>query len=208
MCVPIVGKISGNMRSNLINGLILSGGKSTRMGRDKSLIDFHGKPQREYLFDVLAKFCNTVYLSCKTETDIAAELNPLVDQFELDSPLNGILSAFTVHPGYAWLTVPVDMPNVSGEVIQYLIKHRDESKLATCFFDSEGKKPEPLLTLWEVNAASFLNAFFESGNKSPRKFLETHPVNIITTPKVGFLTNINSPDDLLRYRQANSLHKE
>ncbi|HTJ53311.1 MAG TPA: molybdenum cofactor guanylyltransferase [Cyclobacteriaceae bacterium] len=179
-----------------INGLILAGGRSRRMGHDKSLITFHNKPQREYLFDLLNTLCDKVYTSCKKGDEVPSSLNPLPDQFEIESPINGILSAFSQNSTAAWLTVPVDMPEVNLEILNYLINNRSDNHIATCFFDSEGKNPEPLLTLWEPPAVSLLQKFYEAGNISPRDFLKQSNVNTLTIPDKRALRNINSPDDL------------
>jgi molybdopterin-guanine dinucleotide biosynthesis protein A len=179
-----------------INGLILAGGRSRRMGHDKSLIAFHNKPQREYLFDLLNTLCDQVYTSCKKSDEVPPSLNPLPDQFEIESPINGILSAFNQNSATAWLTVPVDMPEVNQETLNYLIKHRSSNHIATCFFDSEGKNPEPLLTLWEPQSASLLKEFYDAGNISPRDFLKHSNVNIISVADARALRNINSPDEL------------
>ena len=43
-----------------INGLVLAGGKSTRMGTAKDLLNWHGKEQRYFAADLLAPFCDEV----------------------------------------------------------------------------------------------------------------------------------------------------
>ncbi|MFZ2905726.1 MAG: molybdenum cofactor guanylyltransferase [Cyclobacteriaceae bacterium] len=182
--------------SHRLNGLILCGGKSTRMGHDKNVISYHGKPQREYLADLLKPFCSEVYWSVPKGTKATNTLIP--DHFDLASPLNGILSAFHFDPQAAWLTVPVDMPNIDTKIIQYLIKHRDMHCDATCFLDSEGENPEPLFTIWEAKAKPVLFDFFNSGNKSPRQFLTDHDVRMLRAPKT-ILININSPEELAEY---------
>lgn len=185
-----------------LNGLILAGGKSQRMGSDKSLLNFHGKPQREYLFDLLKEVCQEVYTSHKKGIEIPDFLNPLPDQFEIESPLNGILSAFTHTPHTAWLTVPVDMPNINLSVIQFLLQHRNPDKLVTCFTDSEGKDPEPLFALWEPAAFPFLKKYYETGGKGVKYFLIHHPINLISSPDAGIHVNINSLDDLSKYKNT------
>lgn len=187
-----------------INGLILAGGKSVRMGHDKSLINYHGKPQREYLFDLLTPFCETVYLSCKSTLNIPQRLNPLPDAFDLNTPLNGILSAFKLNPNYAWLTVPVDMPFVNTETIQFLLANRLPQKTATCFWDSSGKLPEPLLTLWEPHASTLVSDFYHNKGFSPREFLVMHNAHCIAPTHPNWLKNINSEQDLNQY--FDSLH--
>ncbi|MBX2962557.1 MAG: molybdenum cofactor guanylyltransferase [Cyclobacteriaceae bacterium] len=187
-----------------INGLILAGGKSSRMGTDKALIDYHGKPQREYLFDLLSKYCAQVYLSCKEAAHVPPQLNPLPDHYDLNTPLNGILSAFNFNPATAWLTVPVDMPLIDAETIKYLIDHRNPEKIATCFWDSTGKLPEPLLALWETSANNLLSDYYTNSGFSIREFLCHHPVNMVTATTPNWLKNINSFQELNHFR--NSLH--
>jgi molybdenum cofactor guanylyltransferase len=183
-----------------INGLILCGGRSSRMGFDKSTVDFHGKPQHLYLSELLEKFCTNVYISVRNISSEISGIPFLNDKFELDSPLNGILTAMEHDPAIAWLTVPVDMPAIDDAVIQYLVDHRDPFSHATCFLDQEGKLPEPLVTIWEPVSHPLLMDFFNSGGKSPRAFLMQSKVNLLKAPSNEFHTNINSPDDLRKYR--------
>ena len=111
-------------------------------------------------------------LRAKALSRFPAHLNPLPDQFDFESPLNGILTAFAHDSIAAWLTVPVDMPLIDVEIIAYLLKKRDTNKVATCFFDSDGKNPEPLITIWEPRAYPLLLSFQKSGKISPRDFLK------------------------------------
>ncbi len=179
-----------------IYGLVLAGGRSSRMGRDKGLIVYNGKPQREYITDLLRKFCVHVFTSCKTQEYIPIELNPLPDQFELESPLNGVLSAFEKNNSVAWLTVPVDMPYVDEAVLAFLLQHRDADKTATCFVDSDGKNPEPLLAIWEAKAAVSLKMYYEAGGISPREFLKQQDILLLQPPDKRIHHNINTPDEL------------
>lgn len=188
-----------NTFSPLLLGLILAGGKSTRMGFDKGLIDYHGKPQYEYLFELLTQHCSEVFTSCKSEKGISTIRNPLADAFQFNSPLNGILSAFKFKKEVAWLTVPVDMPLIDEIIVRHLIAHRDISKMATCFFDSEGKNPEPLFTIWEPHAHEPLQQFCAEGKISPRDFLKVSEINIIPVPNTRFLLNINSKEEWEQY---------
>lgn len=192
------------MTSSAVFGLVLNGGKSQRMGHDKGLIEFHGRPQREHLFLMLREICQEVFVSCKTAATIPDALHPLPDRYPIDSPLNGILTAFDVNPSVAWLCVAVDMPNISRAGLNYLIEKRDPNTFATCYLDSDERYPEPLLTLWEPIAVPALKEFYAQGHVSPRKFLREHPVNILKAQDPSLLRNINSGDDLKRYQQDHS----
>ena len=166
------------------------------MGKDKSLLDYHGKPQREFLFDLLRGVANEVFTSCRQEQDVPSCLNPLHDSFSIEGPLNGILSAFAFRPTRSWLIVAVDMPYVDEDSLRRLIQNRDRTKMATCFYNPQTQQPEPLLTLWETSAHPLLLRFAQSGKKSPREFLRTHPVAMIQPPDNKVLLNFNYPPAL------------
>ena len=178
---------------SLLNGLVLAGGLSSRMGSDKSLIEYHGKPQRESLFEMLQLVCSKVYTSCREAQQIPLFLNPLYDAFAIKSPLNGILTAFQTCPDRAWLAVAVDLPHVSIDVLREIVSNRDTGKLATCFFDAGSGAPEPLLTIWEPAAQALLAANAAAGNISPRSFLQHHDVHIVYGMNESVFLNINDP---------------
>lgn len=182
-----------------IYGLVLAGGKSSRMGRDKASIVFHDLPQKDHVFNLLDSFCAKVYSSISSHANPRDFKNPIVDQFDFDSPLNGILTAFQIGADNAWLSMPIDMPAIDTEVIRTLISERDKSKIATCFFDSTGKEPEPLLTIWEKRAADELRSFVREGNLSPRNYLSISDIKILPSPGGEKLRNINTQDDLRAY---------
>jgi molybdopterin-guanine dinucleotide biosynthesis protein A len=185
-----------------LNGLILAGGKSLRMGHDKSLIEYHNVSQREYLFNMLRNFCANVFTSCKITQTVPVRFNPLPDKYDFDSPLNGVLTAFAHDAIAAWLTIPIDMPLIDVEIVSYLVSKRDTSKVATCFYDSDGKNPEPLITIWEPRAYPLLLTFQKEGKISPRDFLKQHDTHIIEIPDRNALANINSPEDLERFKSG------
>jgi len=184
--------------SKILNGLILSGGASSRMGEDKSQFNYLGKPQHDYLRDLLKPYCNDVFTSRERTAKVSMTVIP--DHFELEGPLNGILSAFHFDPEAAWITVPVDMPGIDKKAIEFLLSKRDPQKLATCFLNSEENSPEPLFTIWEPKAKPALFDFFNSGGTSPRKFLSDQDIHCLTPPHPSVLVNINTKSELDEYR--------
>jgi len=123
-------------------------------------------------------------------------VKPIYDQFAFEGPLNGILSAFQTDSSIPWLTVAVDMPLIDRTAIRFLLDQRDSSKVATCFFNSNEKSPEPLFTIWEPNSYPLLMRFTKEGKYSPRDFLKENKVQMLVPPDNGFLTNINSVKEL------------
>jgi len=176
-------------------GLILAGGKSIRMGTDKSLLDYKGKPQREHLFEMLSTICEEVFTSCREDQNVPDSLHPLRDQFSYPGPISGILTGLKNNPKKAWLILAVDMPFVDEAALEFLLNHRDKNKVATCFLHKAEKFPEPLLTLWEPSTYELLEKFVARGGISPRFFLETSDVKTLLPPNEKILLNINYPKD-------------
>jgi len=180
-----------------LNGLILVGGKSSRMGTNKAFLDFNGEPQVSYLTSLLRPFCNEVFVGAKKGEDYS-ELNVIEDAFGFDSPLNGILSAFQHSKNVAWLIVACDMPFIDAKSISFLIENRATNKLATCYIN-QLNEPEPLFCIWESASWQHLISFYNSGKYSPKKFLKENNVYLLPIIDTKTLTNINSKEDVEQY---------
>jgi molybdenum cofactor guanylyltransferase len=176
-----------------VNCLILIGGKSSRMGTDKSLLNYHGKPQREYLFNLAQKFCKEVCFSCREEQKFSEKT--VIDKYAELGPISGILSAFAHDKNTAWLVLACDMPLINEKAFEILIKHRNIEKVATTFFNNENNAPDPLFTIYEPKAADLLLEYIKSGNKSPKMFLQNADIQLIKSEKNDFLKNINTKEE-------------
>lgn len=179
-----------------IKGLVLTGGKSTRMGRDKSVIEYHGKPQKYHIAELLSTFCEETYLSVRPGQDENGNFEVIEDTFTDLGPYGGILSAFRSDPNSAWLVVATDIPLLNKDSLGQLIENRDVNKVATCFHNPETDFPEPLITLWEPRAyPRFLN-FLTLGYSCPRKALINSDINEIHLENPEVLFNANTPEEM------------
>jgi molybdenum cofactor guanylyltransferase len=195
-------KIAQHLISNLtipkINALILAGGKSTRMGQDKALINYHGKAQWLFLSNILRGVKKDVYISCQEEQAHHFQgKNMIFDSFTGLGPMGAILSAFRENPNAAWLVVACDLPLLDEATLKFLIENRDTSKIATTFRSPESKEgfPEPLITIWEPKSYPILLQFLSQGISCPRKVLINSDVHILDAPLPETLMNANTPDD-------------
>lgn len=205
----IISYISNFIQQQIppVHGLVLSGGKSTRMGSDKGALNYHGTSQREHVFNLLSNRCNEVFISCNAEQAQAINNLPIIqDSFLNLGPLGGIMSAFQQNPNTAWLTVACDLPYLRSETINYLINHRNPSKMATAFLDSDGVFPEPLVTIWEPRAYPILLQFLSQGYSCPRKALINSDAEIVQAPDTFAFKNINTTEE---YSETiNNLHNK
>ena len=181
-----------------IYGLVLAGGQSRRMGQDKGLLDYHGKPQRDYTFEQLKPLCNRVYMSIRPgQEESLPEGTPyILDENRYRGPFNGLLSAHHRFPEVAWLVVACDLPLMDTRALQYLVARRDPAALATAFATHKTGLPEPLAALWEPLAMKQAITFLESGESTcPRKFLIRSNTRLVFPEDDLWLANANAPED-------------
>ena len=179
-------------------GLVLSGGKSTRMGTDKGLIEYHGVPQREYLYNLLSQVCENTFISLREEQEdeLPAAMKTIVDLNEFKGPYNGLLSAHKKYPDVAWLVLACDLPLMDLDALKELISQRDSAKEATAFALKENPLPEPLCAIWEPQALQQSIEYLESGNGTcPRKYLINHDTKLVFPKFENVLLNANSEED-------------
>lgn len=185
-----------------IYGLVLSGGKSTRMGMDKGLIAYHGIPQRDYLYQLLERICDKTFMSIRKEqeAEISSTFNTIVDEDVFKGPFNGILSAHKKYPDVAWLVLACDLPLIDEKSLRELIEARKGSAEATAFAQKGNPLPEPLCAIWEPQALKGANTYLEQGNGScPRKFLINNNTHLVFPENAQVLMNANSE---VEYKEA------
>lgn len=180
-----------------VYGLVLAGGRSKRMNRDKSLIDYHGKPQVEHCFSLLSRHCSRVFVSARH--DQADSFSPCMEQISdlfVDSgPIGGILSAMTKFPKVAWLVVACDLPLLTDAVLAQLLEKRNPFKVASCFLDPESKLPEPLCAVYEPKASIYLADALSANILCPRVLLRQSPCAFLSAMDPHALRNANWPSD-------------
>ena len=178
-------------------GLVLAGGKSTRMGEDKSLISYFGLEHRIYLAKLLAPFCEKSYISCQ-EDQLSENLdgcNQLIDLVPSKGPMSGLISAFLTHPNAAWLVIPCDLPLFSAKNITQLITERNVQGIATVFSSESHDYPEPLIGIWEPSAFPLIEQQYKVGNYSLLNILNNNHISLVSALDPEGLTNVNTPEE-------------
>lgn len=187
-----------------LHGLVLAGGKSQRMGQAKGLLEYHGKPQQEFMLDLLQQFCEQSFLSCRPSQmeNLSTTYNLLPDSFQGLGPFGGILSAFRAYPNQAWLVVACDLPLLDQATLAYLCERRNPSKVATCFNSPTSEFPEPLISIWEPRSYPVLLQFLAQGYSCPRKVLINTDIESFDVPEPQRLMNVNRPEE---YEQVKAI---
>jgi molybdopterin-guanine dinucleotide biosynthesis protein A len=189
-----------------IYGLILAGGASKRMQRDKAALTYRGKTQLDRAFAVLDRILSRVFVSVRADQSsdpTRAHLPMIVDSVEGEGPIVGIRSAFAAHPNVSWFVLACDLPFFSEALIYPLVRARDAegsaTVLATAYRSAHDGLPEPLCAIWEPAAARLLAEYQVAGGRCPRKFLIRHGARLVDLPDPRALDNVNTPEE---YSQA------
>jgi len=200
--------VSNDTISPKLNGLVLIGGRSQRMGSPKEKIQWHGKEQRYYLLDLLQPYCETVYISCRAEQaremadslELEQSYKLLPDNYPNIGPIGGILTALDLLPEQAWLVLACDLPLIDSAAIAYLIQHRDPLKIATAFTNPQDMLPEPLFAIWEPSSYPILKQQIAQNRLSPRQVLIQQQVALIDSADARTLINVNTVAEVSRVK--------
>jgi molybdopterin-guanine dinucleotide biosynthesis protein A len=141
-----------------ISGFILAGGKSTRMGTDKALLDFHGKSFLEQMVSIIKPFCNSISICGNNSGYESFGLTVIHDSYPHIGPIAGIYSAL-FHTTSEWnLIVSVDTPFLDADLIQRLISRADHSD---CIIPKHEMGVEPLAGLYRKSALEKVSAMIQ-----------------------------------------------
>ena len=196
---------SGEPRLVPVHGLILAGGASSRMQRDKAALQYNGRSQLDRTYELATRHLDRVYVSVRDSQlrDPRRARYPLiVDVVPGAGPIVGIRSALAADPHVAWLVLACDLPFLTDAAIAQLLAERDPTALATAFRSAHDGLPEPLCAIWEPGAAPALAAYQAVGGSCPRKFLMRHTARILEPRDRRALDNVNTPEE---YDRARSL---
>lgn len=182
-----------------VYGLVLAGGKSRRMGRDKATLQRHGKSQLAYVAELLEAQVDRVFVSTRADQQDEPErarFEQIVDSVDTGGPAAGILSAIAAHPDVDWLVVACDLPNIDSETIGFLLENRSSTQPFTAFESTHDGLPEPLCAIYHEGSGDIVRAFVGDGVNCPRKILINSDTLLLTQPNPRSLDNVNTPDDL------------
>lgn len=190
-------------------GLVLAGGHSRRMQRDKAALAYAGQPQLTRAMTQLASLTEQCFVSVRPDQvndPLRAQWPQIIDRENESGPLAGIRAAQAYAPHAAWWVLACDLPRLERAALEHLLIKRDPNRLATCYLSAHDGLPEPLCTLYEPASAAALERYAQNGGRCPRKFLLTHPVCTLEPFSPEALDNINSADEYWQAMQDSRLH--
>jgi len=179
-------------------GLVLAGGRSTRMQRDKASLAYHGRTQLEWAMELITPFVERAFVSVRPDQasdSVRAKFAQVVDAHENLGPIAGIVAAQTAHPDVAWLVLACDLPFLDAATLKHLVWARREDRPATAYRSSHDGLPEPLCAIYEPASREAIMGYVATGKNCPRKFLIRSEAHLIEEPNPRALDNVNTPEE-------------
>ncbi len=156
-------------------GLVLCGGKSTRMGQDKGKIIYQDLPQRVIVQNMLLPHCKLVVLSCNRDqlSDCQAQGIPLPDAPEYDSigPMAALLTAQQRFPHHDIIALGCDYPLFDADELAHFLTKLTTKDRPQAFFNEQGFY-EPLLAFYPSHSLTQLRNQYMQGIFSLQYFLK------------------------------------
>ncbi len=189
-----------------LHGVVLAGGKSTRMGRDKAGMVFQGQDLVKRAVKVLEHFCSGVWISGRNARDHGLENPWFLDDAPGEGPLRGILTALE-HIGGPCMFLPCDLPLMDAPTAAQLVDThggRSPAILRTDFVQQETGFIEALVAIYDPGCIPYIKEALErSRYKVARAGPDARCIHVpyFLSNSRPFL-NVNYPEDLELLEQA------
>jgi len=178
-------------------GIVLAGGKSKRMGKDKSLLDFYGKTLLQRIIDEQKKLLDEVYVIGKGTENFTDAIG-IYDKIEDKGPFGGLYTAQSEIKSDWYLISPCDMPFLSHAELREILTEYKNSDYDAIIAESE-KGYEPLVAIYSSNIFPLMQKNMKNGNYAVRALFNQINKKFIKFDEQIFekdvFFNINYPDD-------------
>lgn len=184
------------MKKQIFNGLVLAGGRSSRMGQDKGLLQApDGRNLITRTENLLHQVgASEVFISSHNR-DIA---DALQDKYPDRGPVSGIHAALLKHHDAPLLVLPVDMPLVTADLLNTLVQIGSDQETVCCF-------EQQCLPLFVFDTAVALqqaeNKLREKDNISVWRFIKGLNHVEVNTLETQCFKNANNPQQWLECQQ-------
>ena len=189
------------MTDNPITGIILSGGKSSRMGEEKGLAMLNNKPLITYALSAIEPLCTRVLISANQhQADYLKFGHEVVpDKHSSVGPLAGLSACLERSTTQLNVVLSCDVPFVNEGLFSYLLSQHDNQQLVVPVHDGF---IEPLCGIYATNVLWYVNEAIAKQDFKMMHIVEAlHTLKVDIDASLDFYTpdlfaNINTQKDL------------
>ncbi len=181
---------------NNITGIILAGGKSSRMGTEKGLIIYKNKPFVEHIIEAMSPLVDNIIIISNNKVYESFGFKCYEDLIKNTGPLAGIYTGLRYSKTDYNLIVSCDIPLVKTIVLQKLIDQKNDAS-EVIQLQSQGKNM-PLIALYKKSCeVIFMEELHQNQKKVQKALKKCNVKTVIIDGSLEQVTaNINTPEDL------------
>ena len=189
-----------------ITGILLAGGMSRRMGRDKAMIEVDGEYLYRFPLRVLEELCDRILISTCRDSGFPDIHDRICDEVEGAGPMGGLYTCLKKSQTDLNMVISCDLPMVNEELMKYLIRESAGYDIAIPAMSPD--KPEPLCGIYRKNLVAPLLQSLQIGNFAVHSVFPQVRSRIIQIDASmpfyhpDLFLNINSTADLETFRQC------
>jgi molybdopterin-guanine dinucleotide biosynthesis protein A len=186
------------MNNTNIEAFILAGGKSSRMGYDKGLLEVAGRPMIAHLLITLQSLgLKTTIVSSNAQYQLFG-VQLVSDIIPEQGPMGGLLTALTYAQSPFVLLLSCDMPFVEASSLQLLCQHALENSITVSHIEGRNN---PMPAIYPVSLKDSVQKAIDLQQLKISQWLfmqNTVEITLNETNRHGVSTyiNLNSPDDI------------
>ncbi len=186
------------MKNKSLTGIILAGGKSSRMGTDKAFLIYNNKTFIEHVIEALKPSVRDIIISANTAVYSSLGYKVCNDSIPNCGPLGGIYTALSNSKSEKNIVISCDMPLVNAHLIKYLIEHAQEKQVNLLAHNGD---IEPLCAIYDKSCLPILKTCLKNNFLKMKNILgqlSTHEIEINNElfyhPQL--MSNVNTPTEL------------
>lgn len=160
-----------------VTGIVLAGGKSRRMGADKGLMSFHGKPLVQYSLELLSIFCDHILISSNNTAYNSFGYELVADQIAGAGPMGGIAACLGKSNTELNLVLSCDMPLADPVIFWTLLKLSGDFTFVVPL-DDKGR-PEPLCAVYKRDSLLIMQKLLAEQSYRMTELYKNAPARLV-----------------------------
>ena len=190
------GKAADAVPTRFVHGYVLAGGLSSRMGRDKALLELAGTTILRRTYDLLLRICGQATIVGPEERYSSLGF-PLIEDLRSGcGPLAGIEAALADCRSEWALVVACDMPRLEDAGLAELLVEAERAGPAHAVVPvSATGRPEPMCAVYRPQALEVVRKQLEKGHFKLSDAIESMPAKMVVLNRPHHFLNVNRPED-------------
>jgi molybdopterin-guanine dinucleotide biosynthesis protein A len=178
---------------------VLTGGHSSRMGRDKALLPFRGRFLVQHVAEQAESVASCIMLIGKPNRYANLGYPVVEDIFPECGPLSGLHTALSITESEWNVVMACDMPEVTAEFLIQLTRRAEVGRAAAVIPVGPDGVPQPLCAAYRRRCADVVARALRNGVCKVTEAFAGIEIDFWPVPNSGYFRNLNTPQDWASY---------